>query len=45
MISKATKKLSALNLNSDQVIKPADCAKVKGGYQYWCCTRNKWITV
>lgn len=42
MISKVSNKLDVLNLNPNQVIDKDNCAKIKGGGYYYCCTRNKW---
>jgi len=36
-------KLTQLNLNPNDVITNDNCAAIKGGGQYWCCVRNKWI--
>ncbi len=37
-------KLTQLNLNANDVMTNDKCAAIKGGGQYYCCARNKWIT-
>ena len=44
MKSKTNKKIAKLGFSTKQVIKSNNSTKIKGGAQYYCCVRNKWIT-